>query len=974
MSPERWQQIQDLFHQARICVPGKRAALLEEACKGDKELRRELEWMLAHQDEARVFIQAPALELAAMSLATDPGVSLAESSLGLYEDLRLIGKGGMGEVYRARDPKLMRDVAIKVLPRTFAGDSDRLARFQREAQVLASLNHPNISIIHDIQEDKGLLFLVLEYVEGETLGDRLKRGPIPLDETLSLLRQVTEALEAAHEKGIFHRDLKPANIQVTPDGQVKVLDFGLAKHIEPDGRVDVFESSGSMIFGTAAYMSPEQASGSTVDKRTDVWALGCVLYEALTARRAFGGENAADTIAAIMKSEPDYNLLPAATPPAVRSLLHRCLQKQIKHRLHDISDVRIVIEDALAELAAPERTISERKPAGLWVIASLVASLVVGVTIGWIARPAPPAPAMVTHLQIGIEPAAMLGRQPRPSRSAFALSPDGRLIVFVGTLPAGQSQLYARELGRSEANPIPGTEDGVAPFFSPDGQWVGFFAQGRMKKVPIAGGPPVIVCSVPRMFSSASWADDGSIFFDDGSIFLGRTNGNGISKVSAGGGTPTRVATSDDAKGERYLLPQTLPGGKAVMFTVLTNWDWEKAQIVVYSLQSGDRHVLIEGGTDGRYLETGHLLYMRAGTLMAVPFDVNTLSVVGDPVALIQNVMQAVNSVHPNDETGLGHWTTSKVGTLIYATGGIHQGVSTLPVWVNRDGHEEPVPSLTVRPYYMARLSPGGDRLATTMNVRDIWLVDILRGTLNRLTSDASPDMGYRNTFPIWSPDGKRVVYGKIEAGVSNLYIVNADGSGKPERLTTSSYEQYASSWTPQGDLIAFVELHPPNYQIWVLPMGGDRTPKLFLSAPSSFRYPEFSPDGHWIAYTSNETGTEELYVQPYPGPGEKHHISTAGGSEPIWVTNGELMFRNGDKFYSVVITSMSPFSSEPPRLLFERQGYAPFGPIRGWSVTRAGRRFLLMRPKEPALKPVTELQVVLNWTEDLKRRVLPKR
>jgi eukaryotic-like serine/threonine-protein kinase len=474
MSPELWQQIQEVFDKARACEPAKRAALLQEACEDDEELRREIEWMLAHQEDAKHFIDAPALKLAAISIAADPGASLAGSTLagstlGSYVDLRLIGRGGMGEVYRARDPKLMRDVAIKVLPKAFASDSSRLARFQREAQVLASLNHPNISTIYDIQEERGIHFIVLEYVEGVTLSSRLKRGPLPIDETLSLLKQVAEALEAAHEKGILHRDLKPSNIQITPEGRVKVLDFGLAKMIDAERKLDAVHSSGNGIFGTASYMSPEQASGGLVDRRTDIWAFGCVLYEMLTERRAFEGENAAVIIAAVMKSEPDYDSLPATTPAAVRTLLCRCLQKQPKHRLHDISDVRIAIEDALMGLRAaspsanpPASTLMlfQRNRAHLAsALLGLASLLVLALAVPRILYNGQKKQDQAVHF--------LVDPPPMPNPFQVTVSPDGRKLAFVaGTTytiqPPDQttsaSVLYVRPMDSTNAQPLSGTE------------------------------------------------------------------------------------------------------------------------------------------------------------------------------------------------------------------------------------------------------------------------------------------------------------------------------------------------------------------------------------------------------------------------------------------------------------------------------------------------------------------------------------
>jgi serine/threonine-protein kinase len=529
-----------------------------------------------------------------------------------------------------------------------------------------------------------------------------------------------------------------------------------------------------------------------------------------------------------------------------------------------------------------------------------------------------------------------------------------------------------RGLEQFDATPIPGTQDGVGPFFSPDGQWIGFFAQNQIKKIPVGGGPPVVICDAPRApigqgLFGASWAEDGTIFFSVG--------GDGISKVTSGGGSPAVVTTSNVAKGERHLLPQSLPGGKAVMFTVVTSFEWDKAQIVLHSLETGERRVLIQGGADARYVQTGHLLYMKIGTLMAVPFDVRTLQVVGDPVALLDSVMQAVNHPSTGDETGAGQFTVSNSETLAYVTGGVHPISAGALVWVDRKGAAQPLPSVPaggVRRLLSPRFSTDEGRVALSIQERsnpsmDLWVYDTLRGAPIRLTTGGS------NWPPVWSPDGRRLAFGSTGSGPRNLYVVNADGSGQTERLTTSEFLQAPSSWTAQGNLIAFRENHPPIGQIWVLPVDGDRKPRLFLESGFDLQYPEFSPDGRWLAYVSAESTPAAVYVQPYPGPGPKHRISTEGGSEPIWVANGrELLYRSGPKFFSVAITSLDPFRAEVPRVLFESKPneYDSTGGVRGWDVSRDGQRFLLVRREESKDKPVTQIQVVLNWAEELKRRV----
>jgi Tol biopolymer transport system component len=991
--PDRWRQIEDLYHRAIELDHSERDAFLAEACAGDEQLRSEVESLLVYQKQAEPLLEKPALELAARSVASKNRRTLEGQRIGSYEILSRLGAGGMGEVYRARDRKLDRDVAIKVLPDAFVHDPERLARLQREAKVLASLNHPNVGVIYDIQEDRGTRFLVLELVEGETLAARLKRGPLPINEALALMKQVAEALSAAHEKGIFHRDLKPANIQITPDGRGKVLDFGLAKIAEQKAPVGLQDSptvrpatAHGVILGTAAYMSPEQASARGVDKRTDIWAFGCVLYEALTGRPPFDGATVTEIIASVMKSEPNYALLPAETPAPLRLLLRQCLQKDPNARLHDIADARIAIEDFLTEpiaipiAAAPTVTMLWR-----WMVFYFASFLIAGAVLGWLVMRSRVEVRPVTHLQIGVQPADQLNRglaTPRPIRTELALSPDGRVIVFSAMRGSGPPQLYSRDLSQSEAVPIEGTEGGSSPFFSPDGQWIGFYAQGQVKKIALAGGPPAVVCNVstdsagpglpagsPELgLRGASWAEDGTIYFaiSDGEI----------SKVPSSGGTP--IAITKTGRGQEYRLPQVLPGRKAVIFTAISNRDWEKAQIVLQSFENGEQRVLIEGGVDARYAKTGHLLYMKTGTLMAAAFDAGKLQVVGEPVALIPNVMQALYALNTRDESGEGQFAISDSGTLIYVTGGLQPAIENSLVWVDRKGTAQPLPSIPLRPYGGPRLSPDGTRIAVDipsagLASNDIWIYDITRSSLTRIT------FGGNVMIPVWSPNGEWLAY---RSGDS-VYRVSADGSGKIERLSTNQSGQVPSSWTAHGNLIALLQRNPDNnyHGIWVLPVDGDRKPKLFLESQFNLAYPEFSPDGRWMAYTSTESGKSEVYVQPYPGPGRKTLISTGGGFQPIWTAGGrEVVYTSSvfnqkppspPKFFSVRITSLNPFHAEVPQLLFDSAGsrYNSAIPVKGWDSSPDGQRFLLSRREEPRDKPVTQIQVVLNWTEELKRR-----
>ena len=918
----------------------------------------------------------------------------AGTRLGPHEILAPLGVGGMGEVYRATDTRLKRQVAIKILPSDLAADPARLARFQREAEVLASLNHQHVGAIYGIEESAGVRALVMELVEGPTLADRIAEGPIPFEEALPLARQIAEALEAAHEQGIVHRDLKPANIKIRDDGHVKVLDFGLAKARETSGdssnaidaTVNVTSSptfapgrdrSGApalsqagAILGTAAYMSPEQARGRAVDKRTDVWAFGAVLYEMLTGKRAFDGDDLSELIAAVLKTTPDWSAIPADVPPHVVTLIQQCLEKDRKTRIGDIAVARFLLsgDAAIAARATAPPPVPEAAALRWGQLAPwIAAALLIGAAIGWLLR-RPVASRPVTHLEMAVAPAAQLAVSlfalERPARVSIVLTPDGRRALFVGSRGSPQSQIYERSLDSAEAVALAGTEGATAPFLSPDGEWVAFVADGKIKKMPVAGGAVATVCDLPAgPFWGASWGEDGIVYF------AARTN---IFTVASGGGQPSAIKTAEPLKGsDRQLLPQLLPGGKALLFTA-------PPDIILLTLADGAQRTLIEGGTDARYVETGHLVYMKTGTLMAVPFDVKSLKVTGAPVALIEGVMHAVNAGNGNDETEVGQFAISKSGTLVYALGGIAPGRKATLTWVDRRGAAQPLPNASGRGFFNPRLSPDGRKILTALRREgtrdtDVWVHDIERGTTTRLTRDGG-------AYPVWSPDGARVVYAFGHNSASNLYMINADGSGKPERLTTSDIPQTPTSWSPGANAIAFIQRPTPDtFGIYVLLMDGPsaRKPSLFLESRDVLWHPDFSPDGHWIAYVSSESGRSEVYIQPFPGPGAKTQVSTAFGSEPIWTAHGrELLFRGATQttmpIFSAAIEPGSPLRVGVPHLLFEAKTgeYDRTAPDRAWDATADGQRLLLVRNDASGDKPVTSLHVVLNWTDELKRRV----
>jgi serine/threonine-protein kinase len=837
----------------------------------------------------------------------------------------------------------------------------------------------------------------MELVEGEDLSQRIARGVMPLDETLRIARQIAEALEAAHEQGIIHRDLKPANIKVRSDGTVKVLDFGLAKAIEPlssSAPAAALVSSptitspaaltaAGVILGTAAYMSPEQAKGRNADRRSDVWAFGVVVYEMVTGQRPFKGEDGSETLASVLTRHPDWTALPVASPPLIRRLLRRCLEKDRTRRLADMADARLDIDDVLsgaeadaAAAAFPSRT-RERLA---WASALLLVGVTAAVMVARATRSVPVAPETTrtlvsvapTDLSPGTNPLEQRVGGARPSRTAVALSPNGKTLVF-GAIWGGDEQLYARVMDQLNSTPISGTKGGSSPFFSPDGQWVGFWSAGELRKVPLTGGPVVPLCKAAALFG-ASWGSDSTI------VFATARNG-GLWRVSAAGGTPEALTALQPGE-YSHRLPHMLPGGQAVIFTISTNAQrWDNTQIVVRSLATGAQNVLVTGGTDGRYVSTGHLVYVRLGTLMAVPFDPVRLTVTGDAVGLIDGVMQSANR-NSNDmqNTLAGQFTVSETGALVYLTGGAVPGADRTLAWVDRKGTSRPL-SAPPRPYRLPRLSPDGQHVAlsTTQDIRQVLTYDIARGAIGSITEDG------QSGYAVFSPDGKRIVFRSgAGGGEDNLYWRAADGSGVVERLTTSPRSQTPFSWSPDGTTIAFAEEGETQAQaffqfdIRVLSIA-DRKTHAVIQTAAHEASPEFSPDGHWLAYVSNQSGRSEVYVQPYPGPGERHQISTSGGDQPAWGGKGGELFyvqtgASGTRtLMSVSIRTAPTFLPGTPEALFDSGDLAsPWG--RSYDVAPDGRRFLLARNKElPTSLPPAQMVFVQNWFDELKRLVPTK-
>jgi serine/threonine protein kinase/Tol biopolymer transport system component len=880
------------------------------------------------------------------------------NTLGHYRVGEQLGRGGMGEVYVADDLNLNCKVALKFLPDAFAGDPERMARFEREAKLLASLNHPNIAAIYGLEQADGKRFLVLELVEGETLAQRISQGALPVDEALSICRQIAEGLEAAHEKGVIHRDLKPANVMIAEGDKVKILDFGLAKALFDESQI--VDSSQSptiteamtrpgVILGTAAYMSPEQAKGKLVDKRADIWAFGCILYECLTGKRAFEGETVTEMLASILKGEPDWQGLPEATPSGIQALLRRCLQKDLLRRLHDAADARIEIEESLVFPQKTLPTVPEKKyrrRTVLWCMLSFGILAFIGIAI-WILKSSPPSVGQPpAHVEVSLPPGDRLATGNYPP---IALSPDGRHLAYVATR-GGMRQLFVRSMDSYEARALLGTEGADCPFFSPDSTWIGFFAGGKLKKIPIAGGTALTICDSGGI-GGAAWGSDGMIVFSN-------SNSAGLSRVSAIGGNPHILTTVDRGKGESsHRWPQFLPGGKEILITVATGSGWDEQHIAALRLGTEEKRIILRGGHTGRFIPTGHLVYYRAGALLAVLFDPVRMEVVGNPPETVaEGVAQSESIVG-------AQYSFSETGSLAYVSAGLRQFDRRL-VWVDREGKVEPL-AAPIRAYFYQRLmgpslSPDGRQIAVQIEsrYREIWIYDIARGTLTRLTTESGS-----NYFPIWTPDGKRITYLGFRAGYRNLYWRDADGTGDEEQLTTGENQQLSTSWSPDGKWLIYSELSPATgYDIWMLSVDGERKQKPFLRTQFTESNAQFSPDGRFLAYQSDDSGRTEIYVRPFPGPGGKYQISIEGGENARWARNGrELFFRNGNAMMAVDIKMQPAFTAGKPRLLFE-------GQLGDGDVAPDGKRFLMVQPVDP--EPPTRIHLVLNWFEELKQRV----
>ena len=892
----------------------------------------------------------------------------AGTRLGPYEILSALGAGGMGEVYRARDTKLDRAFAIKILPEAFAADTERIARFRREAKTLASLNHPNVAHIHGLEESNGVRALVMELVEGEDLSDRIARGAIPVAEALPIAKQIADALEAAHEQGIIHRDLKPANIKVRLDGTVKVLDFGLAKAMEPTGVASPSLSQSptitapaltqaGMILGTAAYMSPEQARGKRVDKRADIWAFGCVLYEMLTGQRAFGGHGVSETLARVIEREPDWTRLPYTLSPALRTYIKRCLQKDPRQRVQAIGDVRLALEGAFETSVGQTAALPVAAPWRRVAIVAVAAAIISGALIGtlvWIAmRRAPP---RVSRLQIAPSgPAALTTNW---NDCNLAITPDGSRLIYVGNQG---TQIFVRALDSLAPVAVFTGDVRRGLFVSPDGQWIGFVdGFSVLKKVPVTGGPAVTLATLDTAGpSGATWGPMDTIIVATNSVETG------LQQVSGAGGPLTVLTRPDRAQGEAdHFWPEMLPGGRAVLFTITAlTGGLDAAQVAVLDLQTGMRKILVRGGSHAHYVSSGHLVYLAAGALHALPFDVARLETRGTPVPVVRDVETTVN--------GAVIAVVAGDGTLAYVPGSVAGTPRTL-VWVNRQGHETPIP-VSARPYLLPALSPDGTRAAVFANdqERDLWLCDLGRTTLTRLTFTPSLDV-----VQVWTPDSRRLIFTSERAGVRNLFWQAADGSGAVERLTESPNTQYPMAVSPDGRKLIFAEATPStDIDLMMIELEGARRVTPLVQSPFSERNGIISPDGRWLAYETNDSGRFEVYVRPFPDVNAGHwQVSTDGGTRPIWTRSGqELIYVSPTgALMGVGVASGSSWGATTPTLLV-KAGYftIPIWWGRSYDVSRDAQQFLMIKEggADGTAAPASII-VVQNWVEELKRLV----
>jgi serine/threonine-protein kinase len=890
-----------------------------------------------------------------------------------YRIVEKIGEGGMGQVWKAIDTTLDREVAIKFLPDAFARDGERLARFEREAKMLATLNHANIAAIYGLHESGGRRFIAMEMIPGEDLAQRLTRGRLAVEDAIDVARQVADALEAAHEQGVVHRDLKPANIKRTPDGKIKVLDLGLAKALAPETSSDpgsvslspTVTSAGTVagtLLGTAAYMSPEQAKGRPVDRRADIWAFGVVLHEMLTGEKMFDAETVSETLAAVLRDEVSMDRLPGGVPAPVTILLKRCLVRDPRTRLRDIGEARIALSTesmtgglpAAVEPAVP--TAAGASSRGLralpWLLVALLG--VIAAVLWWRGSTAPVEQSELLTLVAPIQDDLRL---PSDQMGIMALSPDGKTLALVLEGDSGKL-LYVRKLDSAELVEMPGTEEAATPFFSPDGKWIGFFAADKLKKVPVDGGAPVTLCDSDGSNRGADWGTDDVIVFSPHYT-------QPLMRVSGAGGEPALLTDIDKSNGERtHRWPQAVPGEDLVLFTVGTMdspESYDDARIQAIRPSTGEQRTVLERASMARYVPSGHLVFGREGFLFAVPFDVERLEVRGSAVPILENVMGMRNS-------GVVHVGFARNGLLAYVAGAPRSRQSRL-IWRSRDGSSEPL-SAPVAGYLSPRISP--DRTKIVMQIEgasnfDIWTYDIKQETLTRLTFEGD------NIRPIWSTDGRRIAFASVRNNaLTSAYVKASDGSGLAEVFFSPSDLENAGQvlpfdWTPDGRslLLEFTNENASNLLVF---SKEDGDTKILLETPAAEQAPALSPNGRWLAYSSDEAGDFQIFVRPFPGPGGKWQLSTEGGFGPRWSPDGtELYFRWQSGLYAVAVDGDSgSFRASRPEIILDGMGAVSVD--TDYDVLDSNR-FLVVESAGDDSAP-QGVTVVVNWLDDLERRV----
>jgi serine/threonine-protein kinase len=961
MSADRWHVVTEIFHGALARDGDARAVYLADACKGDRSLRLDVDALLAAHRDAGSFGDATG-GVADVTPRLKTG-----NRLGPYRIDALSGAGGMGEVYRATDTRLGRTVAVKILPAHLRTSPDRKARFDREAHIISQLTHPHICTLHDVGQENGIDFLVMEYLEGETLADRVSRGPLRLDETLGIAIEIADAIDHAHRHDVVHRDLKPANVMLTASG-VKLLDFGIAKLLSPDDRsaeTRRHRTATGTLVGTPQYMAPEQRAGRPADARSDLWALGATIYEMMTGRTAVEGA------------------LQSLAPSTMNGLVRQCLAERPEDRPHTAQDVATElrwIRETGSDSAHGRVQPSRRRGAGIGL--AIVAGLVLiaaGAAVTWpLDRRVSRGP--VTRVSVDLQPAEELQAgsvdvfMPTPggARTSFTWTPDGEALIFVGQA-GGVRQLYVRRLDAVTARPLPNTVRAASPTVSPDGRWVAFFVGRTFKKVALADGAVMDLAS-----TESTEPPVGLVWDAHDRLFFGNGSNGGIWQIPSGGGAAAPV--TKPAQGEiTHVLPWPLPGGRVLLYTVRKrNWSWGDETVVAQTLSTGTRKVLLTDAADARYVPTGHLVFLRRGELFAVPFDAARVEVTGKEVPLLESVAQSLMSANTVAITGAGQFAVAPTGTLAWVPGVVEAFPDRAIVWVDRTGRISPLPA-PIRSYATAlRISPDGGRLAVAIRTPTevgLWLYDLARGTLTLLNGG-----GEESDTPVWSPNGRQLVFCWVAKGVPALGMQPADGTAPPRALATGHLLAPAS-FTPDGRQLAVVG---GIYKIATIPLDDRQTPvRPLIDSADIQGWPEFSPAGGWLAYASDVSGKRQIYVRPYPDPGPTVQVSINGGGNPAWRRDGRELFfvedgppgSNVARLMAVDFAAGSTPKIGRPAVLFEFNGRdeVMFGcvPTRCYDVAADGKRFYAMQNRTPFPHPiVTHINLITNWFQELKGKV----